>query len=77
MTQNISAPAVSTTQSGAPVTSDAHSKSVGADGAIAYNTTYRVLAVCSGNVWRAAGRVGGKHALIAMCDLKTATFTVR
>jgi acyl-CoA reductase-like NAD-dependent aldehyde dehydrogenase len=23
------------------------------------------------------GRVGGKHALIAMCDLKTATFTVR
>ena len=23
------------------------------------------------------GRVGGKHALVAMCDLKTATFTVR
>ena len=23
------------------------------------------------------GRVGGKHALMAMCDLKTATFTVR
>ena len=23
------------------------------------------------------GRVGGKHALLAMCDLKTATFSVR
>ena len=42
MTQNISAPAVSTTQSGAPVTSDAHSQSVGADGAIILTDHYLI-----------------------------------
>ncbi|WP_251043666.1 catalase, partial [Arthrobacter sp. ISL-48] len=39
MTANIS---VSTTQSGAPVTSDAHSKAVGADGAIILTDHYLV-----------------------------------
>ncbi|MCU1511312.1 MAG: Catalase, partial [Arthrobacter sp.] len=42
MTQNISAPAVSTTQSGAPVTSDAHSQATGADGAIILTDHYLI-----------------------------------
>jgi catalase len=57
MTQNISAPAVSTTQSGAPVTSDAHSKSVGADGAIILTDHYLIEKLAQFNRERVPERV--------------------
>src|SRR5688572_11745704 len=57
MTLNISAPAVSTTQSGAPVTSDAHSKSVGADGAIILTDHYLVEKLAQFNRERVPERV--------------------
>ena len=57
MTSNISAPAVSTTQSGAPVTSDAHSKAVGADGAIILTDHYLVEKLAQFNRERVPERV--------------------
>ncbi|WP_144671307.1 catalase [Arthrobacter sp. U41] len=57
MTQHISAPAVSTTQSGAPVTSDAHSKSVGADGAIILTDHYLIEKLAQFNRERVPERV--------------------
>ncbi len=57
MTENISAPAVSTTQSGAPVTSDAHSKSVGADGAIILTDHYLIEKLAQFNRERVPERV--------------------
>ena len=57
MTSNISAPAVSTTQSGAPVTSDSHSKSVGADGAIILTDHYLVEKLAQFNRERVPERV--------------------
>ncbi|XAS63480.1 catalase [Micrococcaceae bacterium Sec5.8] len=57
MTQNISAPAVSTTQSGAPVTSDAHSQSVGADGAIILTDHYLIEKLAQFNRERVPERV--------------------
>ncbi|MBT2514504.1 catalase, partial [Arthrobacter sp. ISL-30] len=56
MTANIST-AVSTTQSGAPVTSDAHSKSVGADGAIILTDHYLVEKLAQFNRERVPERV--------------------
>ena len=57
MTENISVPAVSTTQSGAPVTSDAHSKSVGADGAIILTDHYLIEKLAQFNRERVPERV--------------------
>jgi len=57
MTQHISAPTVSTTQSGAPVTSDAHSKSVGADGAIILTDHYLIEKLAQFNRERVPERV--------------------
>ena len=57
MTEIISAPAVSTTQSGAPVTSDAHSKSVGADGAIILTDHYLIEKLAQFNRERVPERV--------------------
>ena len=57
MTEIISAPAVSTTQSGAPVTSDAHSKSVGADGAIILTDHYLIEKLAQFNRERIPERV--------------------
>ena len=57
MTLNISAPAVSTTQSGAPVTSDAHSKAVGADGAIILTDHYLIEKLAQFNRERVPERV--------------------
>ena len=57
MTQNISAPSVSTTQSGAPVTSDAHSQSVGADGAIILTDHYLIEKLAQFNRERVPERV--------------------
>ncbi|MET3812622.1 catalase [Arthrobacter sp. UYEF3] len=57
MTQNISAPAVSTTQSGAPVTSDAHSQTVGADGAIILTDHYLIEKLAQFNRERVPERV--------------------
>ncbi|PVZ61273.1 catalase [Arthrobacter sp. H-02-3] len=50
-------PAVSTTQSGAPVTSDAHSKSVGADGAIILTDHYLIEKLAQFNRERVPERV--------------------
>ncbi|MBT2513876.1 catalase, partial [Arthrobacter sp. ISL-30] len=49
--------AISTTQSGAPVTSDAHSKSVGADGAIILTDHYLVEKLAQFNRERVPERV--------------------
>jgi len=57
MTENISVPAVSTTQSGAPVTSDAHSRSVGADGAIILTDHYLIEKLAQFNRERVPERV--------------------
>jgi catalase len=57
MTQNISAPAVSTTQSGAPVTSDAHSQATGADGAIILTDHYLIEKLAQFNRERVPERV--------------------
>jgi len=57
MTQNISAPAVSTTQSGAPVASDAHAQSVGADGAIILTDHYLIEKLAQFNRERVPERV--------------------
>ncbi len=57
MTENISVPAVSTTQSGAPVTSDAHSQSVGADGAIILTDHYLIEKLAQFNRERVPERV--------------------
>ena len=57
MTENISAPAVSTTQSGAPVTSDAHSQTVGADGAIILTDHYLIEKLAQFNRERVPERV--------------------
>jgi catalase len=57
MTLNISAPAVSTTQSGAPVTSDAHSQATGADGAIILTDHYLVEKLAQFNRERVPERV--------------------
>ena len=57
MTEIISAPAVSTTQSGAPGTSDAHSKSVGADGAIILTDHYLIEKLAQFNRERVPERV--------------------
>jgi catalase len=57
MTENISAPAVSTTQSGAPVTSDAHSQATGADGAIILTDHYLIEKLAQFNRERVPERV--------------------
>ncbi len=57
MTESISAPAVSTTQSGAPVTSDAHSQATGADGAIILTDHYLIEKLAQFNRERVPERV--------------------
>lgn len=69
MTQNNSAPAVSTTKSGTPVTSDAHSKSVGADGAIILTDQYLIEKLAQFNRERVTERVvhakGGARSVLS------------
>jgi catalase len=65
--------AISTTQSGAPVTSDAHSKSVGADGAIILTDHYLVEKLAQFNRERVPERVvhakgGGAFGTLQIVD---------